>query len=68
MYERVVGGVAKLLENRKHKDVATKADISGLVQQPHTSTLQIIGELVRNAFIKAILPTFESEFTKAGKR
>ena len=68
MYERVVGGVAKLLENRKHKDVATKADISGLVQQPHTSTLQIIGELVRNAFIKAILPTFESEFAKAGKR
>ena len=30
-YEHVVGGVAKVLENRPHQDVATRADISGRV-------------------------------------
>jgi len=68
LYEMLVGGVAKLLENRPRQQVATKADISGAVQNPHTSTWQIIIELVRNAFFKAILPRFEQEYTAAGKR
>ena len=68
LYERLIGGVAKLLQNRPRQEVATKADISGLVQKPQTSTLQIIVELIKNAFIKAILPTFEREVSGAGKR
>ena len=67
LYEKLVGGVAKLLQNRPRQEVATKADISGLVERPHTSTLQIIVELIKNAFIKAILPTFEREVSGAGK-
>ena len=67
LYEMLVGGVAKLLENRPHQQVATKADISGLVTKPETSTWQIIVELIRNAFIKAILPTFEKEVSRPGK-
>jgi hypothetical protein len=68
LYEMLVGGVAKLLENRPREEVATKADISGLVQNPKTSTWQIIIELIKNAFFKAILPSFEREVTGAGKR
>jgi len=68
LYEMLVGGVAKLLENRRRQEVATKADISGLVARPRTSTWQIIVELIRNAFIKAILPTFEREVSRAGKQ
>jgi hypothetical protein len=68
MYEMLVGGVAKLLENRPRQEVATKADISGLVEKPRTSTLQIIVELIKNAFFKAILPSFEREVTATGKR
>jgi hypothetical protein len=68
LYERLIGGVAKLLQNRPRQEVAIKADISGLVQKPQTSTLQIIVELIKNAFIKAILPTFEREVSGAGKR
>lgn len=68
MYEMLVGGVAKLLENRPREQVATKADISGSLQHPETSTWQIIVQLVRNAFFKAILPRFEHEVTAAGKR
>ena len=68
LYEMLVGGVAKLLENRPRQEVATKADISGLVEKPRTSTWQIIVELIKNAFFKAILPSFEREVSRAGKR
>jgi len=60
-YEMLVGGVSTLLENRTRGEVATKADISGSVVNPQTNTWQIIGELVKNAFFKAILPSFEKE-------
>jgi len=68
MYEMMIGGVAGLLENRKHQEVATRADISGPAGNPETSTWQIVSELIKNAFFKAILPSFEKEATGAGKR
>ena len=58
-YEMMVGGVAQLLENRPRQQVATKADISGSLKNPETSTLQITVELIKNAFFKAIRPSFE---------
>ena len=67
VYEMLVGGVAKILENKPRDQVATKADISGPLKSPETSTWQIIVQLVRNAFFKAILPTFEKEATGPGK-
>lgn len=68
MYEMLVGGVARLLQNRSYQEVATRADISGPVGNPKTSTWQIVGQLIKNAFFKAILPSFEKEATGAGKR
>ena len=67
MYEMLVGGLAKLLENRSRGEVATKADIAGPVESPETSTLQIIGQLIKNAFFKAILPGFEQEVTRLSR-
>lgn len=64
MYEMMVGGTAQLLENRSHNEVATRADISGAVGNPETSTWQIIGKLLSNAFLKAILPNFENVLRK----
>ena len=61
LYVALVGGVAKLLENRPRAEVATKTDISGSLASPTTNTLQIIFNLIRNAFIKSILPGFEKE-------
>ena len=68
MREMMIGGVAKLLENRSSQEVATKADIRGSLEKPETSTWQIVVELIKNAFFKAILPSFEKEVTGAGKR
>lgn len=57
-YERLVGGVAGLLEN-KQEAVATEANVRGRAESPRYSLWQIIANLVRNAFIKSILPGFE---------
>ena len=59
LYEKLVGGVAKLLENRNTDKVATKADIQGRVGGAKASTWQVIGRLIENAFFRAILPGFD---------
>jgi Domain of Unknown Function (DUF748) len=59
--EKAVDIAAKVLKNRPRKEVATKADISGPLQNPQSSTLQALVGLVQNAFLKAILPGFERE-------
>jgi hypothetical protein len=61
LYEGLVGGVATALENRSRDEVATKTDISGPIEDPQTSTWQIILRLVQNAFFKSILPGLEAE-------
>ena len=58
--ERVVNVVGKVMKNVPRKEVATKVDISGPVENPQYSTLQIVMRVVQNAFFKAILPGFES--------
>jgi uncharacterized protein DUF748 len=62
LYEKIVGGVAHILENHPREQVATVADLSGPISQPHTSTWEVIVNLVSNAFVKAILPGFEREY------
>jgi hypothetical protein len=59
LYEAVVNGVLDLFKNSPTEQVATKTDLSGPVENPHTSTWQVLGKLVENAFFKAILPGFE---------
>jgi hypothetical protein len=61
VYEAVVAGVSKILENRKKKDVATVVDLSGRIDDPKESVWQIIGKAIENAFIRAILPGFDRE-------
>jgi hypothetical protein len=64
LYERVVGGVAKMLENRPRDEVATVAEVEGPLQDPRASTLQIVLRLVQNAFFEAILPGFERQVAR----
>ncbi len=64
LYEKLVGGVAKLLENRQRNEVATKARVVGPVDTAHASTLEIIVRLIENAFFRAILPGFDAELSR----
>jgi hypothetical protein len=57
--ERAADVAAKIFKNRKRDEVATVADISGPLENPKASTFQVIINLVRNAFVKAIVPGFE---------
>jgi hypothetical protein len=39
--------------------VATKAEVSGPVENPKANTWEMVIDLIRNAFFEAILPGFE---------
>jgi len=67
MYERVVGGVAKVLKNRPREEVATKAEVIGRIDNPKVGTIDAILKLVQNAFFKAILPGFDVEASRLGR-
>jgi hypothetical protein len=64
-YEKVVGGVSKVLQNRPRDEVATRVQISGRLDTPNVSILETIVKLVQNAFFKAILPGFDAELRRA---
>src|SRR5215813_11302353 len=57
--ERVIAVLASILKNHPRGEVATVVTISGRVDQPQTRTWEAIGGLLRNAFLRAILPGFE---------
>jgi len=59
IYGGIVGGVTTILRNQPRDQVATETSLSGPLDNPQTSTLQVIGKLVQNAFFKAILPGLE---------
>lgn len=61
LYEGVVAVATKILKNRARGEVATVVTVSGRVEQPQASYWEVIGGLLENAFIKAIVPGFEGE-------
>jgi hypothetical protein len=67
LYEKVVGTVAKILKNRPRQEVATRADVSGRLDDPKVSTVQVVVRLIQNAFFKAILPGLEHETEQAAR-
>jgi hypothetical protein len=66
LYEGLVGGISRLLENRPRSEVATRVPVSGDVEGPQTSTWETIVRVIQNAFFKAILPGFEKEVSQGG--
>ncbi len=64
LWEKLAEGVSELLENRPNEEVATVADLSGSVSDPNASNLQVIINLIENAFVKAILPGFRDQAQK----
>ena len=67
IYEKLVNVAAKVMKNTPRGEVATKADLSGPVDNPQASTWELIVTLVQNAFFEAVLPGFEG-MPRSGKR
>jgi hypothetical protein len=70
LYEKLIGGVSKILQNRTaRKEVATKTTIHGDLGGAggtRMNTAQALANLVRNAFFRAILPGFDAELRGGG--
>jgi hypothetical protein len=64
LYTEAVRGVTEILENKPRQQVATETDISGPLEDPEADTVQIIINLIQNAFFKAILPGFRQELNQ----
>ena len=67
VYEKVVGVAAKILKNRTRKEVATRAEVKGRVDDPKVSPVQVVVHLIQNAFFKAILPGLERERAESAR-
>lgn len=65
LYEKIAGGLSHILENQPRDEVATVVDLSGTLDDPDSSTWDVIVRLVSNAFVKAILPGFDREVERA---
>ncbi|WP_428653347.1 DUF748 domain-containing protein [Runella sp.] len=63
IWEALAGGVSKVLENPSKDQVATKVAIEGSFESPRTRTIDAIFELLRNAFIRALVPTVDNQIT-----
>jgi hypothetical protein len=59
-YEGLVGGAAKLLKNDRD-EIATITSLDGPLENPKANSMQALQGLLRNAFVKAILPGFRNE-------
>jgi hypothetical protein len=67
LWERLIGGVSKTLKNQPRREVATKVDIAGPLEDPKRGTLQAVFRLIENAFFRAILPGFDSQVGESPK-
>jgi hypothetical protein len=59
--EKAVDVLGKVLKNRPREEVATVVPVSGPLENPKASTWETLIGLVRNAFVKAVLPGFERQ-------
>jgi hypothetical protein len=61
MWESIVGGAGVRFKNQKENQIATKVPMEGTFKNPQTNTLEAIWEVLRNAFIQALVPRIDYE-------
>jgi hypothetical protein len=61
IWEYIVGAVGVIFKNQKEDQLASKIRIEGDFSNPQTYTLDAIFEVLRNAFIQALLPSIDHE-------
>jgi hypothetical protein len=64
IYEKLINAASTVLKNTPRGEVATKADLSGPVENPKASTWEMVVTLIQNAFFEAVLPGFERQGPK----
>jgi hypothetical protein len=64
--ELAIAGAAHILKNHRTQQQASVVNVSGKLKKPNVSTWQAFVQVLKNAFIKAILPGFDRS-AQAGK-
>jgi len=64
--EVVIGAAAHIFKNSQTQKVATQVDLNGTLKSPDVSSWQAFVEVVKNAFIEAILPGFDRQLRTDG--
>ena len=64
----VVGAAAHILKNSRTQQVASQVSLAGNLKNPSVSTWQAFVEVVRNAFVQAILPGFDRNIGTDGNK
>jgi hypothetical protein len=57
--ELAIGGASRLFKNSSTQQVASEIDLKGKLTSPDISTWQALAQVLRNAFIEAIIPGFD---------
>jgi hypothetical protein len=57
--ELAIGGASHLFKNHSTDQVAADVDLKGKLTSPDIDTWQALGQVLRNAFIEAIIPGFD---------
>jgi hypothetical protein len=63
LWQAVVAAVAELFTNHSTDQLGTKIPLSGSFDSPNADILSTIGGILKNAFIKALLPGIEGTVT-----
>jgi hypothetical protein len=58
-WEALVGIVGEIFQNQPREQFGTRLTLQGEYDNPQTSILEIIGNVLHNAFVRAYLPRFE---------
>lgn len=59
LYKGVIAVTAKIVTNPKEHTIATKIKFEGEIKDPETHIFSVVGYLLRNAFIQALLPQID---------
>lgn len=59
VYEGLLDGIVTMFKNEPRDEVATETEVKGPLDDPRASTWGILLNLVKNAFLKAIVPGFK---------
>lgn len=61
IWEGAIGTVGVIFKNQKKDQVATKVPIKGEFKDPSVKTFTAVWELLRNAFIQALMPEIDQQ-------
>lgn len=61
IFEKTINIASSVLENTPRGEVATKAEVSGPIENPQASTWEMVMTLIKNAFFDAVLPGLEGK-------